>query len=141
MKKFKDLIFNQHEAWEGLQAVMFFENGYGISVIRFKIDNICYGSYTDNETEWEIAILYGNNEKFGITYNTPITDDVIGHLTDDEVTDIMKRIQELPSEEEIREPIQNALYATGSFFTDECTELAIGILEYLHDAGFNVVRQ
>ena len=47
----------------------------------------------------------------------------------------------LPSEEEIREPIQNALYATRNFFTDECTELSIGILEYLQDAGFKVVRQ
>lgn len=45
------------------------------------------------------------------------------------------------SEKEIREPIQNALYATGNFLTDECTELATGILEYLQDAGYKVVRQ
>ena len=47
----------------------------------------------------------------------------------------------LPSEEDIREPIQNALYATRHFLTDECTELADGILDYLNDAGFKVVRQ
>ncbi|MBP8993931.1 MAG: hypothetical protein KBG30_08980 [Bacteroidales bacterium] len=47
----------------------------------------------------------------------------------------------LPSEEDIREPIQNALYATRHFLTDQCTELADGILDYLNDAGFKVVRQ
>jgi hypothetical protein len=47
----------------------------------------------------------------------------------------------LPSDEDIREPIQNALYATRHFLTDQCTELADGILDYLNDAGFKVVRQ
>lgn len=97
MKTFKDLVFNPHRTGEGLQALMFFENGYGISVVRFKMPmGFGYGSYTNNENEWEIAVLYGNNEKFSLTYNTPITDDVIGHLTADEVSDIMKQIQTLP---------------------------------------------
>lgn len=47
----------------------------------------------------------------------------------------------LPSDEEIREPIQNAIYATGSYTTDQCTEFADGILTYLDEAGFKVVRQ
>ena len=47
----------------------------------------------------------------------------------------------LLSEEDIREPIQSALYATRHFLTDECTELADGILTYLNDYGFKVVRQ
>lgn len=47
----------------------------------------------------------------------------------------------LPSDEEIREPIQNAIYATGSYTTDQCTEFADGILTYLNEAGFKVVRQ
>jgi len=96
MKTFKDLEFNPHKTGEGLQAVMFFENGYGISVVRFKMPmGFGYGSYTDNENEWEIAVLFGDENDSHLTYNTPITDDVIGHLTDDEVTDIMKQIQEL----------------------------------------------
>jgi hypothetical protein len=47
----------------------------------------------------------------------------------------------LPSDEEIREPIQNAIYATGSYTTDQCTEFADGILTYLNEAGYKVVRQ
>lgn len=45
------------------------------------------------------------------------------------------------SEEEIREPIQNALYATGTFTTDQCSNITDGILLYLKEAGFKVVKQ
>lgn len=64
--------------------IMFFKNGYGVSVVRFKMA-FGYGSYTDNDSEWELAVLFGN-EEWTLTYNTPITDDVIGHLTGTEVT-------------------------------------------------------
>jgi len=44
------------------------------------------------------------------------------------------------SDEEMREPIENALYATERFLTTQATDLAAGILEYLKDAGFTIVR-
>lgn len=44
------------------------------------------------------------------------------------------------SNEEMREPIENALYATKRFLTTQATDLAEGILEYLKDAGFTIVR-
>jgi hypothetical protein len=44
------------------------------------------------------------------------------------------------SYEEMREPIENALYATKQFLTTQATDLAEGILEYLKDAGFTIVR-
>lgn len=96
MKKFKDLQFKPHQTGEGLHAVMFFKNGYGVSIVRFKMA-FGYGSYTDNDSEWELAVLFGNEKECTLTYNTPITDDVIGHLTETEVTDVMIRVQELPS--------------------------------------------
>ena len=46
----------------------------------------------------------------------------------------------LLSDEEMREPIENALYATKRFLTTQATELAEGILDYLKDAGFTIVR-
>ena len=58
-----------------------------------------YGSYTRNDSEWELAVLKGNEEEWNLTYDTPITDDVIGHLCEDEVTEIMKQVQELPKAE------------------------------------------
>ncbi len=45
------------------------------------------------------------------------------------------------SSEEISEPIQNALYATDRLTTDQCTDLAEGILIYLKDSDFKVVKQ
>lgn len=43
-------------------------------------------------------------------------------------------------EEEMREPIENALYATKRFLTTQATELADGIINYLKDAGFTIIR-
>lgn len=44
------------------------------------------------------------------------------------------------SDEEMREPIENALYATRRFLTTQATDLAEGILEYIKDAGYTIVR-
>ena len=95
-KTFDDLEFKKHPAGNGFQGLAEFPNGYGVSVVRFKLSRpfgpqIGYGSYTSDEDEWELAILKDGS----ITYNTPITEDVIGHLTKDQVTEIMKQVQEL----------------------------------------------
>jgi hypothetical protein len=65
-----------------------------VSVVRFKF-NDCFGSYTSNDDEWELAVIFGNENEWDITYNTPITSDVMGHLSSDEVTKTMKQVQEL----------------------------------------------
>jgi hypothetical protein len=86
---------------------MDFPNGYGVSVVRFTryaygspfdsfIVGMCadspgYGSYTSNESEWELAVFH----KGSICYDTPITDDVLGHLSDDAVTKVMGKVQRL----------------------------------------------
>jgi hypothetical protein len=89
MKTFADLNFRTHPTGQGLQGTLFFPNGYGVSVVRFN------GSYTSNDNEWEVAILHGNEESFKLCYSTHITSDVIGHLTEAEVTETMKKVQEL----------------------------------------------
>lgn len=69
---------------------MDFANGFGVSVVR--------GHYTYGGKQglWEVAILK-NDE---IVYDTPITDDVIGSCTKEDVTNIMKQVQELSPKEE-----------------------------------------
>ena len=99
MKTFKDLEFKPHKYGLGVQAVMDFENGYGVSVVRFK-DALgpligTFGSHTNNEKEWELAVLEGPS----LTYSTPITDDVMGHLSEKQVTGVMKKVQKLPKVE------------------------------------------
>jgi hypothetical protein len=84
MKTFKDLEFKPRSIGNGLQARMDFDNGYGVSVVSFS------GSY-GYPNLWEVAVVYEGS----LTYNTDITDDVIGYQTDQDVTDVMKKVQAL----------------------------------------------
>lgn len=97
MKSFKDIEFKPHKYGEGLHGLIFFENGYGVSVVRYKatygVNN--YSSYTSNDSEWEVAVIYGNEKNWEISYNTDITDDVLGHLTEGEVDWVMLQVQQL----------------------------------------------
>jgi hypothetical protein len=98
MKTFKDLTFTPHPMYicDGLTARLYFDNGYGISVVRFKIPLLDgYGSFTDNEEEWECAILRLKDGEWEVCFDTSITDDVIGYLLADDVTDLMFKIQSL----------------------------------------------
>ena len=74
---------NSHNG--GVQKVYEFDNGYGASVIRHQ------GSYGYAQGKWELAVLEGGE----LCYTSPITDDVIGHLSEDEVELILKQIEEL----------------------------------------------
>lgn len=81
MKTFKDLVFKPKDTggtWSGFH----FDNAYGVSVIAGA------GSYSTPGT-YELAVLLRGR----ITYDTPITNDVLGHLTPKEVSKILKQIQ------------------------------------------------
>lgn len=70
--------------------VFAFDNGRGASIIR---SPYTYGG-PDN---FELAVL--RDPKSGenhIDYETPITDDVLGDLTDEEVTSTLTKIKDLP---------------------------------------------
>ena len=63
-----------------------FENGYGASVVKHD------GSYGGKQGLYEIAVLDSTGD---LCYSTPITDDVIGHATEDKVLDTLHRIKML----------------------------------------------
>jgi hypothetical protein len=85
MKTFNDLKFNEHPTHpNGVQARITFENGYGASIVKTPY------SYGGNKGLYELAIFGKDGH---ITYDTPITNDVMGYLKEDEVTDILKQIQ------------------------------------------------
>ena len=69
----------------GIQKVYEFDNGYGASVIMHQ------GSYGFSKGLWELAVLQ-NGE---LCYDTPITNDVIGHLNEAEVNNYLNLIKEL----------------------------------------------
>ena len=73
------------------QELDFFRNGYGASVIKSKY------SYGGDEGLWELAVLEGVHNGWEITYDTPITSDVLGHLTYSDVEKIRFKIEALPN--------------------------------------------
>lgn len=80
----------------GIQKVFRFENNYGASVVRH------LGSYGADEGLWELAVLRFDGPNiwdFELTYTTPITDDVIGWLKENEVDDLLVAIETLDKEE------------------------------------------
>ena len=86
MKNFDDLVFEQHTACEdGTRAKLEFDNGYGVSVITGKM------FYTDAVGQYEAAVLLDGK----LCYETPITDDVLGHLDRKGVEGLMEQIQKL----------------------------------------------
>ena len=96
MKKY-DLIFltDVAEEYTKRQAVYFFSNGYGISIINVSGKEGGYLSHTNSDDEYEIAVLEGNKESSRITCDTPITSDVIGYLGIEDVYKIMNKIENL----------------------------------------------
>jgi hypothetical protein len=68
-----------------------FDNGYGISVVRGGVLTIGGAKVGSNDI-YEIAVLDEDEE---LTYTTPITEDVITDLTQDEVNEYMIKIQQL----------------------------------------------
>jgi hypothetical protein len=86
MKQFKDLQFKQHRELNGVVARITFDNGYGASVVKHQY------SYGGDKGLYELAVLDKDGE---LTYDTPITDDVIGYLREIDVTDVMQKIQQL----------------------------------------------
>lgn len=90
---FDDLEFGPRNAGlSGVQAMAFFGNGYGASVIQG------YGSYGVDDKLYELAVIKADGEDskgWNICYDSGITDDVIGHMTEEEVTDILQQIEAL----------------------------------------------
>jgi len=85
MKTFDNLTFKSAGFGRSIQAIIMFENGYGISVVQGD------HTYGGSIGLYEIAVL----DKEGLNYDTPITNDVIGYLTEPEVSDYMIKIQKL----------------------------------------------
>lgn len=76
----------------------YFENGYGVSVVR---DVYTYGG---KEGLFELAVTAHEKDEEGktvthICYDTPITDDVIGYLTEEQVKEITEQVKALPKRE------------------------------------------
>lgn len=66
-----------------------FENNYGASVIKY------FGSYGYDDDLFELAVLKFNGDIVQICYDTPLTNDVLGYLTNDDVLSLLDAIKNL----------------------------------------------
>jgi len=89
MKIFKDLEFEQLPDLSGIYCRIMFENGFGASIVKHKF------SYGGDKGLYEIAVLDDINGS--PIYYTSVTNDVLGHLSEDEVTFHLNEIENLQS--------------------------------------------
>jgi hypothetical protein len=94
---FEDLEFEIDE-FTGESSHHIFDNHYGVSVIR--------GPYTYGGKQglYELAVIYmaPNAEYSDLVYDTPVTNNVEGYLTPEDVTRLMKEVSKLPLRTKIK---------------------------------------
>lgn len=87
MKTFEDLEFKDHpNGMGGVQAKIQFANGFGASIVKTPF------SYGGTRGQYELAVFGQDGD---ITYDTPITDDVLGYLSETAVSEALAKIQAL----------------------------------------------
>ena len=83
---FKELNFQPHPAGMGQQCIVQFPNGYGASIVKGP------HTYGGSQGLYELAVF---GKDGGITYDTPITDDVLGYLSEEDVEKTLTDIKSL----------------------------------------------
>lgn len=83
------LIKEQTAFFGGVQKIYRFDNNFGASVIKRP------GSYGYDQDLWELAVIWFSGDNWHLDYDTPITGDVLGCLTWEEVEELLVRISEL----------------------------------------------
>lgn len=74
----------------GIQYIFKADNGYGASIVQHDY------SYGGRVGLWEIAVTeYDEDGEWDVCYDTPITNDVLGHLSESEVIDYLIQIEQL----------------------------------------------
>lgn len=83
---FQELEFQLHPMGMGKQCIVQYSNGYGASIVQGP------HTYGGKDGLYELAVFGKDGE---ITYDTPITNDVLGYLSEDEVTKTLLDIKNL----------------------------------------------
>ena len=85
--KVKELKFEPHPSdTSGTRAIIMFKNGFGASVITGT------SFYTNDSHPYEVAVIDNDGV---ITYDTEITNDVLGFLSEDDVNKVLADIEAL----------------------------------------------
>lgn len=83
---FKELKFHPHPMGIGNQCIVQFTNGYGASIVKGE------HTYGGRDGLYELAVFGKDGH---ISYDTPITEDVLGYLTEQDVEKTLTDIKNL----------------------------------------------
>ena len=83
---FQELKFQDHTLIGRKQCIVQFPNGYGASIVQGE------HTYGGKDGLYEIAVFGKDGH---ISYSTPITDDVLGYLSEEEVEKTLIDIKNL----------------------------------------------
>ena len=84
------MILIQRPMCDGTQVVYKFDNGYGASVVCHEF------SYGGDQGLKELAVIkFYEGDEWHLCYETEITDAVLGYLTDEDVADLLVKIEAL----------------------------------------------
>lgn len=84
--KISNLVFEPRATVGGQRAIVNFDNDYQASVITGG------WAYATEDAPYEIAVMCN----YDLCYDTPITNDVLGYLTEEAANDILQQIANLP---------------------------------------------
>lgn len=88
----------QRSKGRGTQVLHRFENEYGASVIS--------DGYGADQGLFELAVVRWEGDDYKLCYSTPITNDVLGWLTAEEVEETLSRIEALTATDVAQEVIK-----------------------------------
>lgn len=86
MITFNDLKFEKWPDMGGVYCRIQFENGWGASIVKHQY------SYGGPRGLYELAVLGSDGE---LSYESPITNDVLGYLSEDDVARYVNEIKNL----------------------------------------------
>ncbi|MDP9651918.1 hypothetical protein [Paraburkholderia caledonica] len=81
--------FKERDLNGGTQKLYRFDNGFGASVVQHSF------SYGSEYGQWELAVIKFEDDDWHLTYDTEVTDDVIGRLDWPEVESYLDQIEAL----------------------------------------------
>jgi hypothetical protein len=133
MKTFNDLNFGQHInnfIKDTKQARMQFDNGYGISVLLGG-----EGIYSNGIDTYEVAILYDDE----LCDDSGLCDNIFAHRTQEEITELMEKIQQLPNKntEKVVTLTLGDITLLQKSVSNKVEELECKLQRLMRDLGYN----
>ena len=107
-KHYTPEVVRPHPTGRGIHKLFRFANGYGASCVRFMLPEAVaglmdrpYASFTNASNEWEVAVIRWISKpreplNFELVYDTPVANDVIGYVPEDDLDALLDKIAELP---------------------------------------------